>query len=81
MYIDIFAAKNMSSFCNTKATHIFFSAKTKINVFAVFQDRNVNITLANNFLKFLQLGPGNLSISLSVTDILHSSLNIFFEYH
>ena len=30
----------------------FFSAK-KINVFAMFQDRNFNILLANNFVKFL----------------------------
>ena len=29
----------------------FFSAK-HINVFAMFQERDFNITLANNFLKF-----------------------------
>ena len=32
------------------AIHIF-SAKT-INVFAIFQYRNFNVTLPNNFLKF-----------------------------
>ena len=46
----IFFCKNVSSFCNAKATHTF-SAKN-INVFAVFQDRNYNITIANNFVKF-----------------------------
>ena len=34
-----------------------FSAKKKKNVFAIFQDRNFNITLANNFVTFEQLGP------------------------
>ena len=47
MYIDIFAAKNVSSFCIAKATHIFFS-KMYINVFAIFHDRNFNVMLANN---------------------------------
>ena len=41
-YFDIFAAKNV--------THIF-SAK-HINVFDIFQNRNFNIMLANNFIKF-----------------------------
>ena len=45
-----FCCKNVSSFCIAKATHIF-SAKN-INVFAIFQDRNFDITLANNFVKF-----------------------------
>ena len=35
----IFLLKNVSSFCNAKATHIF-SAKN-INVLAIFQDRNL----------------------------------------
>ena len=34
-----------------EATHIFFSAKT-INVFAIFQDRNFNVTLDYNLVKF-----------------------------
>ena len=38
----------MSSFRNAKATHIF-SAKN-INVFEIFQDRNFNVMLANNFV-------------------------------
>ena len=33
----------------------FFSKN--INVFAIFQDRNLNVTLDNNFVKFEQLGP------------------------
>ena len=41
----------------------FFSAKN-INVFAILQDRNFNVTLANNFINFLTtaMGPGNLFI-------------------
>ena len=35
---------------------IFFSAKN-INVFAIFQNRNLNVTHANNFVSFEQLGP------------------------
>ena len=49
-YIDIFAAKNVSSFCNANATHVF---NQNINVFAIFQDRNFNITIA--LLSFEQL--------------------------
>ena len=33
-----------------------FSAKD-INVFAIFQDRKFNVTLANNFIKFWTTGP------------------------
>ena len=50
----------MSSFCNAKATH-FFSAKN-IGVFAIFQDRNFNFTLANSLLSF-ELGPDHYLIS------------------
>ena len=42
----IFFCKNV----NAKATHIF-SVKN-ISVFAIFQDRNFNPMLANNFIKF-----------------------------
>ena len=42
-----FCCKNVSSICNAKATHIF---SKNINVFAIFQDRNINVTLANNFV-------------------------------
>ena len=48
----------MSSFCNAKAAHIF-SAKN-IDIFAIFQNRNFNITLANNTVGFEQMGPGHL---------------------
>ena len=33
----------------------FFSKN--IDVFAIFQDRNFIVTLANNFINFEQLGP------------------------
>ena len=46
----IFLLQNVRSFCNAKATHIF-SAKY-INVFAIFQDKIFNVTLANNFIIF-----------------------------
>ena len=36
-------------------THIFFSAQN-INVFAIFQNRNFNLTLDNNFVKFWTTG-------------------------
>ena len=51
----IFLLQNVSSFCNAKATHIY--AAKNIKVFAIFQDRNFNITLANNFVKFWTNGP------------------------
>ena len=38
----------MSSFCNAKASNIFLAKN--INIFAKFQDRNFNVTLANNFI-------------------------------
>ena len=42
---------------NGKATHIFFSKTYKcINEFAIFQDRNFNVTLAYNFVKVLTTG-------------------------
>ena len=50
--------------------HIFFSAKN-INVFAIFQDRNYNITFANNLLSFEQLGPEKM-----LSSHLHFDLNI-----
>ena len=47
----MFLLQYVSNFCNAKATHIF-SAKISTYVFAIFQDRNFNVTLANNFVKF-----------------------------
>ena len=49
VYLAIFAAKNVSSFAMEKLL-IFF--QKNINVFAIFQDRNFNVMLANNFMKF-----------------------------
>ena len=37
-------------------SYLYFFSKT-IKVLAIFQDRNLNVTLANNFVKFEQLGP------------------------
>ena len=62
----------MSSFCNAKATHIF-SAKN-INVFAIFQDINSNVTLANNLLSFEQMGPGHFG-PLSRRGLVSGKLN------
>ena len=31
--------------------------KKKSNVFAIFQDKHLNVTLANNFVNFEKLGP------------------------
>ena len=45
-----FGFKNVSSFCNAKASHIFLVKN--VSVFVMFQDRNFNVTLANNFVKF-----------------------------
>ena len=42
-YIDIFAAM--------QKLLIFFQQK-KFHVFTIFQDRNFNLMLANNFVKF-----------------------------
>ena len=43
-----FLQKNVSSFA--KATHIFSAKST--NVFAISQDRNFNVMLVKNFVKF-----------------------------
>ena len=48
-YIDSLLQKNVSSFCKAKAIHIF--SANNINMFAIFQDRILNVTLANNFVK------------------------------
>ena len=47
-----------------KCTHIF-SAKN-ISIFAIFQDRNFNIKLANNFVKFWTTGPCSLWYTSSI---------------
>ena len=43
----IFCCKNLSSFCDA-ATRIFLNKN--INVFIIFQDRNFNDTLADEFV-------------------------------
>ena len=59
----------MSSFCNAKTTHIF-SAKY-INVLAIFQDRNFNVTLVNNFVKFWKTGPSFIFWLISPFEIMN----------
>ena len=63
----MFAAKNVSSFCNAKANHIF-SAKN-INAFAIFK---IEI-LMSQLLSFEQLGPGP-SCSKLTTSLVNDSL-------
>ena len=57
-YIDIFAAKMWVAFAMQKL--LTFLQQKNINVFAIFQDRNFIIMLANNFVKFLTTGPSYL---------------------
>ena len=42
--------KNVSSFSNAKATHIFFSKN--ISVYAIFNDQNFNDLLTNDIVSF-----------------------------
>ena len=51
-----FAEKNVSSFCNAKATHIFFNKK--FQHICVSLDVNFNESLTNDVISFEQLGPG-----------------------
>ena len=53
-YSDIFAEKNVSSFCTADATHIF-SAKN-FSIFG-YHDVNFNESLTNDIVSFEQLGP------------------------
>ena len=50
------------------ATHIF-SAKN-INVFAIFQDRNFNVMLVDNFVKFSTTGQRYFCIFSTETYIV-----------
>ena len=45
-----FCCKNVSSFCDAKATHNFFSKKYQC--ICNISERNLNVTLADNFVKF-----------------------------
>ena len=64
----------------------FFSAKKNkkkkkkknINAFAIFQDRNFNVTLAKNFVKsFEQLSPGMyIQFSLLANTIFEEGLEV-----
>ena len=53
-----FAEKNVSSFCNAKATHIFSAKNFSIywNI-RVSLDLNFNESLTNDIVSFEQLGP------------------------
>ena len=55
-FLIFFAEKNASSFCNAKATHIFFSKK--FQHICVSLDANFNKSLTNDVVSFEQLGPG-----------------------
>ena len=43
---------NTLNFFLQKTESLFFSSAKRINVFAIFQDRNFNVTLAYDFVKF-----------------------------
>ena len=43
-----------------------------MNVFAIFQDRNFTVTLANNIVKFLTAGPRLSTFSFSCEPMLCS---------
>ena len=71
----IFCCKNMNSFCNTKATHIF--QRKNINIFAIFQDRNFNFTLFNDLLKFWTTGTRSAeSIFFTWNNVYNHSLRV-----
>ena len=53
--ILIFFAKNVSSFCTAKVTHIFFSKK--FQHICISLDVNFNESLTNDVVSFEQLGP------------------------
>ena len=53
--IDICAAKVWVAFAMKKL--LTFFQQQLFNVYATFQDRNYNVTLANNFVKFWKTGP------------------------
>ena len=59
----------------------FFQPKN-INVFAIFQDRIFNVTLANNFVKFLTNGPRCFSSILSYVHVVctHKKWTIISTY-
>ena len=44
------------AFANAKATHIFFSKKSR--VYAIFNDQSFNDMLTNDIISFEQLSPG-----------------------
>ena len=46
--------KNVSSFANAKAAHMFFSKNIRIH--AIFKDQSFNDILTNDIVRFEQLG-------------------------
>ena len=62
--ILVFFAKNVSSFCTAKATHIFFSKK--FQHICISLDVNFNESLTNDVVSFEQLGPAHLVCNLPV---------------
>ena len=59
-----FCCKNVSSFCMQWKSYSHFFFSKNINLFAIFQDRNLNITLANNFAKFWTTGPRYINVRM-----------------
>ena len=59
-----FFSNTLISLLQNCYSHFFSIKKRKknINVFAIFQDRNFNVTLANNFVKFWRTGPRRISL-------------------
>ena len=47
---QVFVLKNVSSFANAKATHIFFSKN--ISIYAIYNDQSFNDTLTNDIVSF-----------------------------
>ena len=69
----ISAEKNVSTFANAKATHIFF--RKNIRVYAIFNDQSFNDTLTNDIVSFQQLSHGQLKFTEHRID----SIRIYFH--
>ena len=68
--MDIFAAKMWVAFAMQKL--LTFLRQKNMNIFAIFQDRNFTVTLANNIVKFLTAGPRLSTFSFSCEPMICS---------
>ena len=57
-----------------------FFQKKNINILAIFQDTNFNFTLANNSLRFEQVGPDDQSSNLPYTSFLTRTLTLWCHF-